>query len=187
MKQKLETIVHSASLSILIVFISGCAPREIESVSKSISLDQWAASYLDKGEVLLCKREENGEYFFLAQETAGEKVQVGSLIDMSLYRNHAHAFIVAWKFRNEIGGPLVAKVVPTTVFEAFVKKDGKTYAENVQYQTLYLKGSREMHVTIDIKKCPTADCDRQQTRSKDEKQYTIKLCEVPLNEQQSEP
>ena len=146
-----------------------------------MSLDDWAASYIDKGEELLCKREEAGEYFFLARETAGDRVKAGSLIDMSSYRNQAHAFIVAWKFRNETGDPLVAKVLPTSIFEAYVKKDGKTYAENVQYQTLNLKDSREMHVTIDIKKCPTVDCDRQQTKSKDEKQYSIKLCEVPLN------
>lgn len=183
MKHKLMIIARVTSLMALVAFISGCLPQEAISGSKLISLDQWAASYVDKGEKLLCKREENGEYFFVAQEGGVDRVKVGSLIDMSSYRNQTHAFIVAWKFSNETGGPLVTNVQPSTIVEAYVKKDGRTFAENVQYQTLYLKGSEKMRVTIDIKKCPTADCDRQQTKSKDEKQYTINLCEVPINKQ----
>jgi hypothetical protein len=183
MKSKLDNITRATLVSILIGFLGACAPLEGASTTKSISLDEWAASYIDKGEKLLCKREENGEYFFLAQEVTGDRVKVGSLIDMSSYRNQTHAFIVAWKFRNEKGNPLVAQVRPSAVQEAYVKDGGKTYAENVQYQTLNLKDSKKMQVTIDIKKCPTADCDRQQTKSKDEKEYSIKLCEIPLNKQ----
>ena len=71
-----------------------------------------------------------------------------------------------WKFQNEKDGPLVTNVPPTTVKEGYVKDNNKTYSEKIEYQTLYLKDSEKMRVTIDIKKCPTADCDRQQTKSK---------------------
>lgn len=178
MKRRLEIIVRSTSLLIAFALLNACSPIQGASTTKSISLDQWAASYLDHGEKLLCKQEKNGEYFFLAQEVAGDRVKVGSLVDMSSYRKQTHALIVAWKFRNEKGSALVTNVRPSTIREAYVKDDSKTYAENVQYQTLNLKGSEKMHATIEIKKCPTADCDRQQTRSPEEQRYTIKLCEV---------
>lgn len=185
MKHKLKTVARASFLSIVIAF-GACAPLEGASNRESADLDRWVTQYIDKDEKLLCKREENGEYFFLAQK--GEKVKVGSRIDITqTYGEPPKAFIAAWMFRNEKGGHLVTNVVPTAVKEGHVKDDSRVYLEQVEYQTLYLKGSREMHVTIDIKKCPTADCDRQQTKSKDEKQYTIKLCEVPLNEQQSKP
>lgn len=180
MKGRLESIVHTNLASILLLSLSACSPLEGASNAKSIGLDQWAASYLDRGEKLVCMRKKNEEYFFLAQEVAGNRVKIGSLVDMSLYRNQNHALIVAWKFRNERGNPLVANVKPSTVQETYVKDRDKTYAENVQYQTLNIEGSEEIHVTIEIKKCPTADCDRQQTKSPEEQHYTIELCEVRI-------
>lgn len=181
MKPKLEFVARAASLSMVIAF-GACAPLEGASNKESTGLDRWVAQYIDKDEKLLCKHEENGEYFFLARK--GEKVKVGSRIDITqTYGEPPKAVIAAWMFRNEKGGHLVTNVVPTTVQEGHVKDNNRMYLEQVEYQTLYLKDSREMHVTIEIKKCPTADCDRQQTKSKDETQYTIKLCEVPLNKQ----
>lgn len=179
MKQKLVVIARAASLSIVIA-PSACAPLESASNKESAGLDRWVTEHIDKDEKLLCKRDENGEYFFLAQK--GEKVKVGSRIDITqTYGEPPKAFIVVWMFRNEKGGHLVTNIVPTTVKEGHVKDNNRMYLEQVEYQTLYLKDSREMRVTIDIKKCPTADCDRQQTKSKGEKQYAIQLCEVPLD------
>lgn len=174
--------IHRFILALIVtVFFNGCSPLEGASTGKSSSLDQWVAKYINQDEKLLCKRDENGEHFFVAQKD--DKVKVGSRLDVTRAPgdNLPKAFIIAWKFQNEKDGHLVTKVPPTTVKEGYIKDNNKTYSEQVEYQALYLMGSKKLRVTIDIKKCPTADCERQQTRSKEEKEYSIKLCEVPLN------
>ena len=162
----------------VIAFLVACVP--LTSANESGSLNQWVAEHVSQDEKLLCKRDKDGEYFFIAQK--GEIVKIGSRLDVTRARgdNSPKAFIIAWKFQNEKDGPLVTNVPPTTVKEGYVKDNNKTYSEQIEYQTLYLKDSEKMRVTIDIKKCPTADCDRQQTKDKDERQYSVKLCEVPL-------
>lgn len=182
MKRKLVCIHGVALVSILISFLGTCLPVGRASAKESHELDQWVAKYVNKGEKLLCQREENGEYFFMAQ-AAGDKMKVGSRLDVTRAPgdNWPKAFIVAWMFQNENNDYVVTHVPPTTVKAGYEKDSGKTYADEIEYQTLYLKGSRKLRVTIDIKKCPTAACDRQQTKSPDEKKYTVRLCEVPLN------
>jgi hypothetical protein len=120
----------------------------------------------------------DGEYFFLAK--GDNRVKVGSRLDMTEYPD-AHSFILGWVFQNEKGTYLATNARPTTVREEYVRSGGKTYAERVQYQTLNLTGSQEMRVTVTIKKCASVQCDRLEKKSQTEKQYTIKLCEVPLN------
>lgn len=163
---------------IVIAFLGACVP--LTSASESGDLNQWVAEHVNQDEKLLCKRDEDGEYFFVAQK--GEKVKIGSRLDVTREPGDylPKAFIIAWKFQNEKDGHLVTKVPPTTVKEGYVKDNNKTYSEQIEYQTLYLKDSAKMRVRIDIKKCPAADCDRQQTKSKDETQYSVNLCEVSL-------
>lgn len=176
---KLRQWSNCASVApILIAFLGACVP--LTSASESGDLNQWVAKHVNQDEQLLCKRDENGEYFFVARK--GEQAKVGSRLDVTRVRggNSPKAFVIAWKFQNEKDGHLVTKVPPTTVKERYVKDNNKTYSEQIEYQTLYLKDSEKMRVTIDIKKCQSADCDRQQTKSKDEIQYSVNLCEVPL-------
>ena len=174
--------IHRLTLvSTMITFLGACSPLEGASTKESVGLDQWVAKYVSQDEKLLCKRDENGEYFFIAQKD--EKVKAGSRLDVTRAPGDRSpkAFLIAWKFQNEKDGHLATKVPPTTVKEGYDKDSDKTYSEQIEYQTLHLKGSEKMHVTIDIKKCPTNDCDRQQTKGKGEKAYSIKLCEVALS------
>ena len=162
----------------VITFLGACVP--LTNASESDSLNQWIAKHVSQDEKLLCKRDENGEYFFVAQKD--EKVKIASRLDVTRVPGDylPKVFMIVWRFQNEKDGSLVTNVLPTTVKQEYVKHNNKTYSEKIEYQTLYLKDSEKMHVTIHIKKCPTADCDRQQTKSKDEIQYSVNLCEVPL-------
>ncbi len=142
------------------------------------TLDDWVTQHMGEGEKLLCKRNVGGEYFFLTQ--VGDRVRLGSRLDMTGY-TETHEFIAAWVFHNENKGSLATKVHPIPIREKYVRNGDRIFAENVEYQTLNLKDSRIMAVTIKIKKCPTSECSLQVTRNKEEKQYTIQLCEAPLN------
>ncbi len=142
------------------------------------ALDDWVTQHIGESEKVLCKRDVGGEYFFLTQ--VGDRVRLGSRLDMTGYTER-HEFIAAWTFQNENKKSLSTKVHPIPITEKYVRSGDKMFAENVEYQTLDLKDSRIVAVAIKIKKCPTSECSLQVTRNKEEKQYTIQLCEVPLN------
>jgi hypothetical protein len=154
-----------------ILFIS--IPSPLLAVT---TLDDWVAQNSSEGEKLLCKREFGGEYFFLAR--TGDKARLGNRLDMT----GSYASSVAWVFQNERLKSLAVKVPPVEIKHQYVLSEDKVFADDVQYQTLDLKDSKTMDVTIEIKKCPTSECKLQETRSKEEKRYTIKVCEVPLKD-----
>ena len=160
--------------------LGACSPLESASTKTSGPIDPWIAKHLNNDEVLLCQREVDGEFFFIAKGAQSNKVKIGTRIDVTGAKTPLTS-IVAWRFQNEKDDYLTTKTPPTSVIGEYVKDDGKMYSEDIAYQTLTLSGSNKMRAAVDIKKCPTANCERQQTKGKDEKQYTIKLCEVPLN------
>ncbi len=168
---------HNAASVSFFVLLVACAPDDGATAATSVMFDEWITKNVSVGEKAICKKEVDGEFFFLARD--GGKVKVGSRLDMSAYRQ-THSFLLGWTFQNEQGNPLVTDIPPATLKSEYVTSNGKTYAERVYLQTLNLTGSKEMNVVVNIKKCPTAECDRQQIRSTQEKQYEIDLCKVPL-------
>jgi hypothetical protein len=162
-------------------FVIGCVlgiAGHLSSAAAADTLDDWVVQHIGTGEQLLCERDVGGEYFFLAR--VGDKVRLGSRLDMTGY-NERHEFIAAWMFYNEKKESLATKVLPIPIREKYVHSGDRIFAENIEYQTLNLRNARTMAVTIKIKKCPTSECNLQVTASKEEKQYTIPLCEVFLN------
>lgn len=128
--------------------------------------------------MVLCAREVNGEYFFISQ--AGDKVRLGSRLNMTEY-TETHTFLVGWRLQDESDGSLVAKVRQISIRDEYVRNGEMVFAENIQYQTLRPSPAKTIHVTIEIKKCPTAKCDRQKMIDEREKQYVVDLCTSPLS------
>ncbi len=149
------------------------------SSAAASTLDDWVTQHIGEGEKLLCKRDVSGEYFFLTQ--VGDRVRLGSRLDMTGYTER-HEFIAAWVFLNENKRSLATKVHPIPIMEKYVRGGDRIFAENVEYQTLDLRDSKMVAVAIKIKKCQTSECSLHVTRNKEEKQYTIKLCDVPLKD-----
>ena len=141
--------------------------------------DDWVQQNLVNGEKVLCQRDVSGEYFFLAY--AEGKVKVGSRLDMTGYP-YAHVFSVAWSFRNENDASVVAKVPPVAYKERYIKSDSKVFAENVEYQTLEIAKAKTLHVAVHIRKCAGAACDKQLAANKNETEYEVDLCVVPVSE-----
>ena len=168
MKGKRSRIVFSLMLYMLLSY----------SPIRAYTIDDWVAQNLNKGEELLCKRDMNGEYFFLAK--AGDKLKLGSRLDMTEY-TQTHVFIITWVLRDEKDESPVTSVRPVPIKDKYVRSQEGVFAENVEYRTLRLPRPESISATIEVKKCPISQCDRDQVRSKEEKQYAIKVCEVPLN------
>ena len=177
MKRKLDTF-RNASLPILLALLGACAPLE-GSAKESDAISGWVAKYVNKEEKLLCQRAVEGDYFFIAR--IGDKVKVGSRLDVTGVGGTPKAFVIGWQFQNEKDNHLVTNTPPSPVKEEYVKSDGKMYAEHIQYQTLHLSESQKMRVTVDLKKCANKD-DCSMT-SKGDKLHTIRICEVPLSKQ----
>jgi hypothetical protein len=142
------------------------------------TIDEWVAQNSDKDERLLCKREFGGEYFFLAQRD--DKLKLGSRLDMSEY-SKAHTFIVSWILRDEKNESPVTKDRPISVKDKHVHSGSKAFAESVEYRTINVPRSHVVNATIAVKKCPTAECDRRRTISKEEKEYSVEICEAALS------
>jgi hypothetical protein len=141
--------------------------------------EDWVKQNLVNHERVLCQRNVSGEYFFVAK--AGDKVKVGSRLDMTGYPA-AHVFTIAWAFQNEQDGSVVAKVPPKTVKQSYTKNDGKVFAENVEYQTLAIGEAKTVRVVVHISKCMGPDCDKQVAASKRDKEYRVELCVVQASE-----
>lgn len=150
----------------------------ISSPAAANTMDDWVTQHIDRGEKVLCKRDVGGEYFFLTQ--IGDRVRLGSRLDMTGY-NEKHEFIAAWMFHDENNRSLAAKIPPTPIVERYVRSGNKIFAENIEYQTLDRRDSRTVAVAVRIKKCPTSECSLLVTKNSEEKQYTIQVCDVPLN------
>lgn len=174
--------VRIVSALCMISLLGACASVEGSNTKESDTLNRWVAQYVNKDEKLLCQREVDGEYFFLTKDVAGDKVKIGARIDVTGGKAPMTSMVI-WHFQNEKDMHLSTNTPPSPVKGGYVKDGNKIYSEGVEYQTLYLKNSEKLRVTIDIKKCPTSDCERRQAKGKDEKEYSIKLCEVPLNKQ----
>jgi hypothetical protein len=166
-------LVTRGSVAIVCVLLAlGCS-----SLRATNSIDEWVARSTDKDEQILCKRDIGGEYFFVAQ--SGDRIKLGSRLDMSEYPQ-SHAFLVSWVLRNEANESPFTKERPVPVFDRYVRSAEKVFAESVEYRTLRPPRPSKIVAQIDVKKCPSSECDRRQAKSKDEKQYVVKLCEASL-------
>lgn len=174
--------MRTVFMSLLFALIGACSLSESADTRGSGKIDQWIATHVTKDDKLLCQRDAEGEYYFLAMGAAADKVKVGARIDVT-GKKIPLTTIVAWHFKNEKGEHVTVKTPPNTVTGGYVKDNGRMFSEDIEYQTLNLLGSAKLRASVEIKKCPTADDCERQKKSKDEKHYTIKLCEVPLNKQ----
>lgn len=167
---------------VMIVLMSfvlmSCVTGHVQSVHAA-GPEDWVKQNLVNQERVLCHRNVSEEHFFVAK--AGDKVKVGSRLDMTGYPA-AHVFTIAWTFQNEQDGSVVAKVPPKTVKQSYIKSDSKVFAENVEYQTLAIGQAKTVRVVAHISKCVGPHCDKQVAASKGDKEYKVELCVVRASE-----
>jgi hypothetical protein len=143
----------------------------------STTLKDWVEANTDVAEKLMCQRESNGEYFFVARAGESDKLRLGSRLDLSAYRPPHFSFSVAWMLRNEHDRSITAKIAPTVLKQEYLRAADNAHAESVEYQTINIGWSKRLLVDVVIEKCPShpcADGNLNATR------YTVNVCETPL-------
>jgi hypothetical protein len=167
MTTRSRAIAAAAVITLLVVGCSKALP----------TLDEWVATNAVPAEKVLCTREENGEFFFIAL-ASHDRVRLGSRLDLGGYTS-AYEFSIAWRIGNETSDYIVAKIRPTSIVQRSVKSRSRVFADNVEYQTLKTADSKVLRVSVTIHKCrawsPSAKtCDGGAT------DYTVKVCEATL-------
>lgn len=135
----------------------------------------WANENLKKGETVLCERQEDGEYFFVAE--AGDKIKLGTRLDMTEYPGE-HVFRIAWNFRNEKDDPVSAEIAPKVTKQGYAETGNKLFVETIEYQTLAIGESKTVRVSVEIGKCAGRGCDKQAGESKKDRKYEVEVCTV---------
>ena len=148
--------------------------------AKANDLDEWVVQNTKDAEKVLCKRQIHNEYFFMARSN-GSTVKLGNRLDMTGFTS-THSFIVSWRFLDSRGQSLSMKVPPKSVKSEYVRSGDMVFAENVEYQTLKTGEGHNVRVIVEVKKCPTSQCDKRQALNSKEEEYTVELCDISLRE-----
>ena len=157
---------------LFVVFSSTCM-----HVDASTTLESWIAANADPGERVICKRELNGEYFFVARAGDDDKLRLGSRVDLSAYRPETFSISVSWRLRDENDLSIVPRIIPTSIRDDYLRVGGKAYAESVQYQTVNIGRPKRLRVDVVIEKCPVRPCAEGSLRAM---RYTVEVCETAL-------
>lgn len=156
-----------------VVLVAACAHVEAPP-----TLERWVAANTDPAEPVLCQREVNGEYFFVARRPDDDKLKLGSRVDISGYPLWTFSLIVAWILQDENGRSITPKIPPTPLGDELLRVGQKTYAESLQRQTVNVGRPKPLRVELFIEKCPVQPCSG--TSGDGATRYTIQICEAAL-------
>lgn len=144
---------------------SGCiADNEMPSLS------EWVDKNLHEGEIILCKREVEGDYYFVASRDG--KIKSAYLIDVTGKDSTPKTYVFSWSFKDENNKYLETNVPPEDIKQGYLKLSEKIYSENVSYRNLHLKDVKKLLISVEI--------DRYENHSHNKKLDNFLLCEVEL-------
>jgi hypothetical protein len=153
-----------------------CAHLFVAFDVSAITLDEWIGQNVQGDEQVICKKELNGEYFFVAR--AGSKVKVGNRLDVT-GDSKPQSIAVAWMFQNSAGKSLSSKARPIAVRSDYKREGTRIFADNVDYQVLKLEGQTTVRAAVVVRKCAVAQCTVERETLQEPK-YIIRLCEFPM-------
>lgn len=117
--------------------------------NRSDELNYWVQSNIINGEEIICQRENNNDYFFVAR--SGERLKTGYRLDVTSSDDTAKNFIISWRFKNE-KGDYIGRNTPPEVVTQKSFRDGKyAYAEEISYYYVY-EISKPLDVTVGLRK-----------------------------------
>ena len=140
-------------------------------------LNEWVAANVPPAERVLCQRETNGEYFFVARAGDEDQLRLGSRVDLTGYAPDTLSVSVSWRLRDENDLSIVPRIRPTPVRDDFRRIDGKAHAESVQVQTVNAGRPKRLRAGVAIEKCPVRPCSSADYGAQ---RYTVEVCEIPL-------
>lgn len=147
--------------------------------AKNDGLDEWVQGHLVDGEDLVCEREVNGDYFFVARHE--ERIKSGYRIDVTSSSGAPKTFIISWRFQDEKGNHIGLGAEPEVVTNGYVRSGGRVYAEEVAYRNVFLKNAKSLHVDIELKKYGAAPDAPSPNQLRDDELDRVVQCEAPLD------
>lgn len=164
--------VSSRALLGSVVFIF-CTSRAL-----AVSLDDWVKHNTKQTDVVLCKRKVRGEYFLVAR-AGRDRIKLATRLDVTRYSSGEQSDLQAWTFLGDDNQSLSSiKMPPTLVNSKIVTSGARVYAETVEYQKLRTNASRNLRVSLTVKKCASSKCDLTKWPGPGEEKYTIDLCKI---------
>lgn len=157
-----------------VALAAACAHLEAPPTPKD-----WAAANADPAEPVICQREVNGEYFFVARRPDDDKLKLGSRVDISAYPRGTFSLIVVWHLRDENGRSITPKIPPAPLGDELSRVGDKTYAESFQRQTVNVGSPpKRLRVDVFVEKCPVQPCSG--APGDGATRYTVHVCETAL-------
>lgn len=147
--------------------------------AKNDGLGEWVQGHLVDGEYLVCEREVDGDYFFVARRE--ERIKSGYRIDVTSSGGPPKTFIVSWRFQDEKGNHVGLGAEPEVVTNGYVRSGGRMYAEEVAYRGVFLKDAKSLHVNIELKKYGAASDAPSANQLRDDELDRVVQCKVPLH------
>lgn len=144
------------------------------------SSEEWLKAALGPGESSVCTKRHDGDFFFVAKPTA-KGVKVGNRLDVTEARAKKASFtyLKEWSFQNEKGEALGSAEPPVNVKYNNPNSESP-YLESVDFHPLNLGEAKQLRVSVKVKRCLSSECDRQAKKGEDEKEYSLDLCDVPI-------
>jgi hypothetical protein len=146
-------------------------------VLSAYGAEGWVAPYIEPGDKLLCEAQQHGDRFFVVLH--GDKLRLGYKLDMSQFKG-TNSFVAGWSLRDENDRVAIAQIVPISIKDEYKIEDGKPFATGVQEQTLRGDVAGKIGATLNVKKCPSSECERTKTLSPAEVSYSVAVCSATI-------
>jgi hypothetical protein len=147
--------------------------------ARNDSLDEWVQGHLVDGEDLVCEREVNNDYFFVAKREG--RIKSGYRIDVTSSSGTPKTFIISWRFQDEKGNYIGLRTEPEVIAKGYVRSGGRMYAEEVAYRDVSLKNVESLNVSIALKKYGAASDAPSANQIRDDELDRVVQCKAPLH------
>lgn len=146
---------------------------------KSDGLREWVQGHLVDGDDLVCEREVDGDYFFVARRE--DRIKSGYRIDVTSSNGEPKTFIVSWRFQDEKRNYIGLGAEPEIVTNGYVRSGERMYAEEVAYRNVFLKDAKILHANIELKKYGAASDAPSANQLRDDELDRVVQCKFPLH------
>ena len=158
-----------------IAFVLALACTRVDAAP---TLKEWVAANVAPAEKVLCQRNSQGEYFFVARAEGDDKLRLGSRVDLTGYKLETFSISVRWRLQDENGRTITPKVAAKPIRNELRQGGGKTYAEGVEIQTLNIGSPpKRLRARVVVVKCSVHPCSKE---ARDAARYTVRVCETSL-------
>ena len=158
-----------------IAFILALACTRVDAAP---SLKEWVAANVARAEKVLCQRDSQGEYFFVARAGNDDKLRLGSRVDLSGYKLETFSISVSWRLQDESGRSIASKSAAQPIRNELRQGGGKTYAESVEIRSVNIGSPpQRLRARVVVVKCSAHPCSKE---ARDAARYTVRVCETSL-------